>query len=220
MGRARRSLSRGARSCTAGMMVVAVLVFGVTAELRAQAIQPSPSSSSQAIQDSIATIQGPSTQPVPRPLPPAQDGLDEIRYAHRSTTAAVLMTAPFPGWGQFYGESPFWGAVAFSVQMWFYGHVLLEMRRSERHGVARDQADPGSEEYEFRDALALENRERARDYVWWAAGSLLLVSLDAYVSVQLVDFDNPYPPTPDLDRSPASTGGNGGGVALTLQLPF
>lgn len=158
--------------------------------------------------------------PQPRVLPPEDDGLDRIRYAHRSTTAAVLMSVPFPGWGQFYGESPFWGAVAFGAQMWFYGNMLLEMRRGERQRVARDAAEPGSAEREYRDSLALEHTERARDFVWWAAGSVLLVSLDSYVSVQLVDFDAPDPPTPDLDRSPELEGGNGGALALTLQLPF
>jgi len=180
---------------------------------------PAPPSAT-AVQDSMTAIQGARTQPDTRPLPPPDDGLDEIRYAHRSTTAAVLMTVPFPGWGQFYGESPFWGAVAFSVQMWFYGNILLELRRGERQRVARDGSEPDSAEREFRDALADEHGERARDYVWWAAGSVLLVSLDAYVSVQLVDFDAPNPPTPDLDRGPGSSGGNGGGLALTLQLPF
>lgn len=169
---------------------------------------------------SLCAQELPAESLAPAPLPPRDDGLDDLRYAHRSTTAAVLMTVPFPGWGQLYGESPFWGAVSFGVQMWFYGNIVLEMARSERQRVARDESEPGSPEQEYRDSLALENTERAKDYVWWAAGSVLLVSLDAYVSVQLVDFDSPDPPTPDLDQSPTGGGGNGGGLALTLQLPF
>jgi len=66
----------------------------------------------------------------------------------------------------------------------------------------------------------IEHSERARDFFWWAAGSLLLVSLDAYVSVQLVDFDSPVPPTPDLERGLGPEVSHGGAVALTLHLPF
>ena len=205
-----------------GVLVVltGLLAMAGASESLAQDLDLAPSS--QAVEDSAAAIRARSIEaaPQPMPLPPADDGLNQIRYAHRSTTAAVLMTVPFPGWGQLYGESPFWGAIAFGVQMWFYGNVILEMRRGERQRVARDGSEPGSEEYEYRDSLALEHTERARDYVWWAAGSVLLVSLDAYVSVQLVDFDSPDPPTPDLDRSPGGSTGNGGGLALTLQLPF
>ena len=150
--------------------------------------------------------------------PQGDENLD--RFAERSTTAAVLMSIPMPGWGQFYGDTPFWGVVAFSAQMWFYGNIAMQMRRQERQRVARDAFEVGSPEYEFRDALVTEHSERARDFFWWAAGSLLLVSLDAYVSVQLVDFNSPVPPTPDLDQGLGSEVSHGGVVALTLHLPF
>jgi len=145
---------------------------------------------------------------------------DLTRFAARSTTAAVLMSVPLPGWGQFYGDAPFWGVVAFGAQMWFYGNITMQLRRQERQRVARDQAPLGSAEREVRDGLVTEHSERARDFIWWAAGSLLLVSLDAYVSVQLVDFDSPNPPTPDLERGLGAELDRGGVVALTLQLPF
>ncbi len=167
--------------------------------------------------------------PVPSPLdlgngpvyPPVDAAaVDTTRFEARSTTAAVLMSVPLPGWGQFYGDAPFWGVVAFGAQMWFYGNIAMQLRRQERQRVARDQAPLGSAEREVRDALVTEHSERARDFIWWAAGSLLLVSLDAYVSVQLVDFDSPIPPTPDLERGLGAELDHGGVVALTLQLPF
>jgi hypothetical protein len=148
------------------------------------------------------------------------DGLEQARLAHRSTTAAILMSVPLPGWGQLYADSPFWGVVAFGAQMWFYGNIALELRRHERQRVARDAEAEGSALRERRDALITEHSERVRDFVWWAAGSLLLVSLDAYVSVQLVDFDAPEPPTPDLDRQWTLAPPRGGVVALALSLPF
>jgi hypothetical protein len=150
----------------------------------------------------------------------ATESPDLRRFEARSTTAAVLMSVPLPGWGQLYGDAPFWGVVAFGAQMWFYGNITMQLRRQERQRVSRDQAPPGSAEREVRDALVTEHSERARDFIWWAAGSLLLVSLDAYVSVQLVDFDSPNPPTPDLERGLGAELPHGGVVAVTLQLPF
>ncbi len=145
---------------------------------------------------------------------------DTRRFAERSTTAAVLMSIPMPGWGQFYGDTPFWGVVAFSAQMWFYGNIAMQLRRQERQRVARDEWPIGSPEHDLRGVLVTEHSERARDFFWWAAGSLLLVSLDAYVSVQLVDFDSPVPPTPDLESGLGASVSHGGTVALTLHLPF
>ncbi len=154
------------------------------------------------------------------PVYPPRKDEEFSRFAERSTTAAVLMSVPLPGWGQFYGDTPFWGVVAFSVQMWFYGNIATQLRRQERQRVARDEWPTGSAEWELRDAMVIENSERARDFVWWAAGSLLLVSLDAYVSVQLVDFDSPVPPTPDLENGLGAEVSHGGVMALTLHLPF
>lgn len=183
-------------------------------------VAPPPSLGSGAAADSSRALERGPLEPAPAHYTLNDDGLDDLRHAYRSTTAAVVMSVPFPGWGQFYGDAPFWGVVSFAVQMWFYGNIVLETARSHRQEVAGELAGPGSSEQEYRAALAEENSARATDYVWWAAGSVLLVSLDAYVSVQLVDFDSPDPPTPDLDHDPAGASGNGGGLALTLQLPF
>ena len=108
--------------------------------------------------------------------------------------------------------------MGFSVQMYYYGRILMENRRQERQRVARDQEEPGDVR-DFRTQLVSEHGERARDFVWWSMGALLILSLDAYVSVQLSGFDNPNPPTPDLDRDWNDTG-DGGGLALKLNFGF
>lgn len=151
------------------------------------------------------------------------EDLEPLRRAHRSAKAAILMSMPVPGWGQLYADSPFWSTVAFTVQSFYMGNVLLERRRAERQRVLRDRLDPGGLDRELRDAVVQEHWERVRDYIWWSAGAMLLISLDAYVSIELADFDANDPPTPDLDRDwdpGPSEGGDGAGLALRLHFTF
>jgi hypothetical protein len=156
----------------------------------------------------------------PPPVESRDDGLDRLRQESRSSRAAVMMSLPVPGWGQLYAEAPFWGVVAFGAQMYFLGNILMELRRVERERVRRDQAEPGSAEREFREQLIQEHREKARDFVWWSAGALLIIGFDAYVSVQLVDFDDGGPPTPDLDQPWDEGPGVGDGVSVGLNFRF
>lgn len=146
--------------------------------------------------------------------------LEPIREAHRSAKAAVAMTMVFPGWGQFYADSPFWGIVGFGVQMYYLGNILLEARRVERQRIEREKLPEGSNERLARDALVEEHKERVRDFLWWSAGGFLILSLDAFVSVELADFDSGEPPTPDLDREWEQPGSSGDGVALRLNFSF
>jgi len=163
------------------------------------------------------------------------DGLEEFRRAQRSATRAVVMSFPVPGWGQMYADSPFWSVVGFAAQFWFLGNILLERRRLERSKVQLDQArdlrdqqieDTGSASGEIlntvetRELFVDEHRERARDFVWWAAGGYFVLALDAYVSVELASFDDPDPPTPDLDRDWDAEESDGEGVSLSLHFSF
>lgn len=162
--------------------------------------------------------------PPPAPLeqPSREAALVDLRERNRSARTAVFMSAIVPGWGQLYADSPFWSVVAFSVQMYYLGNVLMESRRAERQSVRRDREPLESSARSDRDLLVTEHRERARDFVWWSAGGLLVIALDAYVSVELADFDSPHPPTPDLDKSwdLSSTAGGRAGAGLALRLDF
>lgn len=182
--------------------------------------------------DSIPTA-APSVTAPARPVarPPAASGereraqaLERLRRDNRSAKTAIFMSAVVPGWGQLYADSPFWSVVAFAVQMYYVGNIVMEGRRAERESVRRDREEPDSALREARTLLVTEHRERARDYVWWGAGGLLIIALDAYVSVELADFDNPYPPTPDLDkewdREDEESSPAGAGLAVRLDFAF
>jgi hypothetical protein len=145
--------------------------------------------------------------------------LETIRTEYRSAKTAVLMSIPFPGWGQLYADSPFWALMAFGAQVWFTGNILLERRRQERQRAARDQETDESLR-EYRSTLVTEHGERARDFVWWSLGAALVISLDAYVSVQLADFDSNEPPIPDLDRPWETPAEDGEGLSLGLSFSF
>ncbi len=149
-----------------------------------------------------------------------EEALAPLRAEHRSARAAVAMTPLFPGWGQLYADTPFWGVVAFAAEMYYLGNILMEFRRVERERVRRDALEEGSPERALRDMLVNEHKERVRDYLWWSAGGLLIVSLDAFVSVELAEFDSGDPPTPDLDREWSEPGSAGEGVALRLHFSF
>ena len=183
-------------------------------------------------QDELSTPP-PTVEPSIEALP--DDGLDELRKATRSAKLAIAMSFPFPGWGQLYADSPFWAVAAWSVQAYYLGSNLLERQRAGREdskvdllraqrsaALAADSgADVGSLDraIEARMLYADEHKERARDYAWWAAGAWFIIALDAFVSVELADFDRSDPPTPDLDRD-WGDGEDGAGMALRLNFTF
>ncbi len=146
--------------------------------------------------------------------------LEPIRRAQRSARLGVGMTMVVPGWGQLYADSPFWGVVAFSVQMFYIGSIVLEGQRADRARVRRDAQEPGTPDYEFHDDLVTEHQERRRDFAWWSAAGYFVIALDSYVSVSLADFDDPGVPTPDLDRDWTQSGASGAGIALSIDFGF
>jgi hypothetical protein len=159
----------------------------------------------------------------PPPAPAAeepQNSLEPIRRAQRSARLGVGMSIAVPGWGQLYADSPFWGLVAFGVQMYYVGSWVLEGQRVQRARVSRDVYEPGTPEYEFRDDLVTEHKERQRDFVWWAAAGYFVIALDSYVSASLADFDDPGVPTPDLDREWPERSSSGAQISLRVDFGF
>lgn len=213
-------------------------LFGVTLLMcitsAAQATEPGPSGDARP-RESVVQLPESAPEPAPNADPPPaaarverarqrEQALENLRQDSRSARTAIFMSAVVPGWGQLYADSPFWSMVAFTAQMYFVGNIALESRRAERQSVRRDLEELDSTARADRTLLVTEHRERVRDFVWWGAGGLLIIALDAYVSVELATFDSPYPPTPDLDkewdRQDAPGGDAGAGLALRLDFAF
>ena len=114
-----------------------------------------------------------------------------------SATRAVLMTPVFPGWGQLYARNNWRAAVGFGVEMFYLSQLLLNNRKAVRNQEFADQLPPDSAEQELYNARAEENRQRALDFIWWSAGVLLIVALDAYVGAHLFEFDEDAVPVPN-----------------------
>jgi hypothetical protein len=159
-------------------------------------------------------------EPAPAIDAPQTNSLGPIRAAQRSARLGVAMTMVVPGWGQLYADSPFWGLVAFGVQMFYVGSIILEGQRVDRARAERDKFPSDSDEWEFRNSLVTEHRERRRDYAWWAAAGYFVIALDAYVSISLADFDDPGVPTPDMDKELSPGTAYGEGIALRLNFGF
>lgn len=223
-------ITRGGVSDVRGRVdaVLLSLVLLVSLPSAAHAIEPRPSGDAGTHE---VAVQLPESSPEggPPPAPPRverarqrEQALENLRQESRSARAAIFMSAVVPGWGQLYADSPFWSMVAFSVQMYYVGNIVMESRRAERQSVRRDLEELDSTARADRTLFVTEHRERVRDYVWWGAGGLLIIALDAYVSVELATFDSPYPPTPDLDKEwgRQDTPGGDAGAGLALRLDF
>lgn len=194
-------------------LVVATIVTLQSAQVNATWSAPPAERSAPSVPLLGALAQGPAAAEPP----PANDLLEPIRGAQRSARAAILMTIPVPGWGQLYSDAPFWGILGFAVQSYYLGRILMENRRQSRQRAARD-LETDDARRAVRELFIDEHGERARDNVWWASGAFLILALDAYVSVQLADFDSGGPPTPDLDRD--WSGDDGEDVSMAVHFSF
>ena len=113
-----------------------------------------------------------------------------------SSTAAVLMTPVFPGWGQLYVESSWRGMLAFGVEWFYWSSMISRDRQARRARDFGETVEPGQLQ-DYYNALADEYWEQMRDFAWWSAGVLLIIALDAYVGAKLFHFDEEPLPVPN-----------------------
>ena len=113
-----------------------------------------------------------------------------------SSTAAVLMTPVFPGWGQLYVESSWRGMLAFGVEWFYWSNMISRDRQARRARDFGETVEPGQLQ-DYYNALAEEYWEQMRDFAWWSAGVLLIIALDAYVGAKLFHFDEEPLPVPN-----------------------
>ncbi len=103
----------------------------------------------------------------------------------RSPRGAMLRSAVFPGWGQFYNHKRIKAALVFGVEAFFITSAIL------RNQEVVASTDPVLRSYWT---------DQRNNMVWALLATRLLSMLDAYVDAHLSDFDD----SPDLSlQSPA-----------------
>lgn len=106
----------------------------------------------------------------------------------KSGRIAMLCALSFPGLGQMYNEKPFKAAIAMGAET-FYTYMILHNRRLwQREKNIRDKYPVNTYYWNFHDSWAQEYFERSVDWIWWSAGALIAIVLDAYVDAHLDDM--------------------------------
>jgi hypothetical protein len=107
----------------------------------------------------------------------------------KNSRVAMLCALIFPGLGQIYNEKPYKAAIVMGVETFYLGNILLNYRNAEREDYLRSRSLPGTTEYREHDAMTVYYKERMIDWVWWSAGAMLIIVLDAYVDAHLHDMN-------------------------------
>ncbi len=106
----------------------------------------------------------------------------------KNARVAMLCALIFPGLGQIYNEKPYKAALVMGVETFYLGNILLNYRYAEREEYLRDRSLPGTTEWREHDIMTVHYKERMIDWVWWSAGAMLVIVLDAYVDAHLHDM--------------------------------
>nr|MEE4267806.1 DUF5683 domain-containing protein [Candidatus Krumholzibacteria bacterium] len=174
----------------------ALLILVVLVAVPAAAQEPMPMSAAlpdslaTAADDSLSTGELPPTVNVEVPTP-------DYWTTGVSSTAAVLMTPVFPGWGQLYTDNNWKGALAFGLEMFYWTNLLVRDRRAVRAKDFSRTFEQGNINRDRYDAIAQEDWEQMRDFAWWSGGVLLIIALDSYVGAHLFNFDRDAVPVPN-----------------------
>ena len=94
----------------------------------------------------------------------------------KSPTGALIRSALFPGWGQFYTEHYIKSGVIFCIESGLVISALVQDKK------AKDAYQTDYAEY-------LDRLDRRNGYLWWTAGVIVISMIDAYVDAHLFGFD-------------------------------
>ncbi|UCF04455.1 MAG: hypothetical protein JSV33_11000 [bacterium] len=141
----------------------------------------------------------------------AESGAESIRgkiwRQRKSGRIAMLCSLIFPGLGQMYNERPLKAALALGAQTFYLSQVWLNRRYADRAERKRDSYPRDSFQWRQQDFWVYEYKERAIDWIWWSAGAILVITLDAYVDAHIHDM---------RFRVGGDVRADGAGVALTI----
>lgn len=106
----------------------------------------------------------------------------------KNPRTAMLCALVFPGLGQIYNEKAFKAVIALSVETYYIMNFLHNYRMADDWLQKRDGYDTSDPEWRNANAWYEEYKERTVDWMWWTAGVVLVVMLDAYVDAHLHDM--------------------------------
>ncbi len=114
---------------------------------------------------------------------------------------AMLCTMLFPGLGQLYNERSIKTVIAAGVGTFYLSRILLNHRYAIREEKIRDQGPRyvqrifgqdtlvfESSQWTYHNWMAKEYKERKIDWIWWSAGAMVVLILDAYVDAHIHDM--------------------------------
>ena len=117
------------------------------------------------------------------------DPEDSSWKRRKNARIAMLCALLFPGLGQVYNEKPYKAALVMGVETFYLSNILINYRYAEREEYLRERSIPGTSEWRDHDAMTIYYKERMIDWVWWSAGAMLIIVLDAYVDAHLHDMN-------------------------------
>lgn len=114
---------------------------------------------------------------------------------------AMLCALAIPGLGQIYNEKPIKAALAAGFEVFYLSRILHNYRMEKREAAIRDsiprwittEDEPPvtyqNFEWTRHNLWVEEYKERQVDYIWWSAGCILVIVLDAYIDAHLHDMN-------------------------------
>lgn len=132
----------------------------------------------------------------------------------QSPRAAVIRSAVFPGWGQWYNGKKLKALVVFGVEV---GFISAAVWHNQRVVYWMDSSLTGYTA-EYRDLNKNFHIDMRNQFVWYLAGTLLVSMADAYVDAHLAGFDESTDLSLGPYRSPGGTSERG--LVLTLTKSF
>ena len=130
---------------------------------------------------------------------PALDGTSWRKK--KNSRIAMLSALAVPGLGQMYNEKPLKAVIAAGFEIFYLSRILHYYRMEKREEVIRDSyprwvtsdTDPPvtfqNQDWTYHNAWVEEYKQQQIDWVWWSAGCILIVVLDAYIDANLHDMN-------------------------------
>ena len=108
-----------------------------------------------------------------------------IESLKKTPRGAVIRSAIFPGWGQWYNGKKFKALFVFGVEVGFISAAVWHNQRV----VYWMDSSKTNYAVDYRDLNKNFHIDMRNQFVWYLAGALLVSMADAYVDAHLADFD-------------------------------